>query len=92
MDANAEPKDDETQTDDEQLIVDYSMCYLTYPCKHQVSIGKNGKPALMGGVEIVALHQMLGLPIDEHFNYIAKDKKFSERINITRSAIEKRFL
>ena len=98
MDANVESAEDESKydetqpmVDDLQLIVDYTMCHLTYPCKHHVSVGKNGRPALMGGVEIVALHQMLDLPIDKHFDYIANDGKFEERINSARSAIEERF-
>lgn len=53
------------------IAIDMRRCYATYPCQHDACVD--------GGISIapsiVALHQLLQLPIDPHFNYVIDDSE-----------------
>lgn len=61
-----------------------SMCYLTYPCIHNVTIleNKQVKKTLMRAMEIINYYKENDLPIPEHFTQYDTDechKKFNKK-------------
>ena len=69
-----------------RLVVDVDMCYCDDPCIHSVRVG-DGAPVTMCAPYIVALQQVLNLPVDTHFNRILQDPKWTNEIAIARSSI-----
>ncbi len=71
---------------DSELSVDVDMCHCHDPCRHSVRVG-DGRPMTLSAHYIIALQQVLKLPVDPHFNRFIQDPKWTNKIANSRSFV-----